>query len=291
MTENAVSKRLSIGGAQFGLDYGVSNTLGKISGAQSARILSAAHAAGVDMIDLAPAYGDAEQMVAQSRPKGVCFRVVSKTKIGAQSLDEVEAQARRSARLAGGRLDTLLVHHASVLRSDQAEPLWSLLGRLKAEGLTDRIGFSAYAEDNPLELALQYRPEVIQAPLSFLDQRLINSGALAACKELGAEIHVRSIYLQGLIFLEPEALPPKLRALGPRLAEIRRTLRDADVAIPRAAVGFALGRPEVDRVIIGVASADELLGAIAAAKARPPDLDWASLRLDADWALSPVNWK
>ncbi|MEL6316180.1 MAG: aldo/keto reductase [Pseudomonadota bacterium] len=282
--------RLCLGGAQFGLDYGLTNAAGRIAPHEAARMLAAALAAGVDMIDVAPAYGDAEAAVAAARPAEGDLRVVSKTRVGAASIAEIEAAARRSAALAGGALDALLVHHAAELSGPQGAELWRLLERLKADGTARRIGFSAYVEDDPAALCARFRPDVAQIPFSLLDQRLLRSGALARMRALGVEIHARSVYLQGLVFMRPEDAPPKLAPIAPRLRQIQAAIAAAGVAPGAAALGFALSRPELARVIVGCASCAQLQEAAALAGRPPPALDWGALSLDADWALSPANW-
>ena len=63
----------------------------------------------------------------------------------------------------------------------------------------------------------------MQVPFSLLDQRLLQDGSLARLKDLGVEIHARSLFLQGLLFMEP--LPEKLRDAAPLLAVRPATYR------------------------------------------------------------------
>lgn len=287
---DAPEKRLALGGAQFGLDYGVSNSAGKLGEDEARRLMRTAWDAGVDMLDLAPAYGDAEQAAAAARPEGAAFRIVSKTLVGGAAIEVVERQARRSAELAGGPLDALLVHHAAELQGARGQALWSMMRRLREQGVVRRIGFSAYVEDGPVDLARRFQPEVMQLPASYLDQRLVRSGDLAELKRMGVEIHLRSVFLQGLIFLSSERLPPKLAPIAGRLAEIRAAIDGAGATPLQAALSFALSLPEVDRLVIGAASQQDFAETLAALKQPATELDWSALALEAEWALSPVNW-
>lgn len=287
----SAAARLALGGATFGLDYGVSNTRGRLSRDELRRLLDLAWGAGVDLIDLAPAYGDAEAAFAAARPEGAAFRVISKTLVGAASFEQIAGAARRSAAIApGGVLDALLVHAAADLAGPSGEALWAVLERLKAEGVTRRIGFSAYVADDPAALAERYAPDIAQIPLSFLDQRLVRSGALARIKALGVEIHARSAFLQGLVFMDPADLPPSLTRIAPRLAEIRAQIAAAGLSPLAAALGFVLGRPEIDRVVLGAASADEFAQSLEAAAAPPPTVDALAWALDDEQALTPSSW-
>lgn len=288
----SAATRLALGGATFGLDYGVSNSKGRLTRDELGRLLALAWEAGVDMVDLAPAYGGAEAAFSEARPETAMFRVVSKTIRADQSLDAVAAAARRSAAAApgGGALDALLVHAAADLAGPGGDALWALLRGLKADGVARRIGISAYVADDPAALAERFGPDVMQIPLSFLDQRLLRSGALGRLKQLGVEIHARSAFLQGLVFLPPDRLPASIARIGPRLAEIHTEIAAAEMSPLTAALGFVLGRPEIDRVVLGAASAGEFAQSLRAADAPMRDLDWPRLALDDEHALTPSLW-
>ena len=57
--------KISIGSAQFGLDYGINNDKGKISSQEVALILERAHELGLRNIDTAVAYGDSHKVLGE----------------------------------------------------------------------------------------------------------------------------------------------------------------------------------------------------------------------------------
>ena len=124
--------------------------------------------------------------------------------------------------------------------------------------------------------------------LSLLDQRLLVDGSLARLADLGVEIHARSLFLQGLLFLE--TLPEKLRHAGPHLTRVRSQLQRAGTTPLAAALGFVLSRPQIAFGLVGVTAAAELDEIIDAARKPLPDLDWAALALDDEMILTPSLW-
>jgi aryl-alcohol dehydrogenase-like predicted oxidoreductase len=50
--------------------------------------------------------------------------------------------------------------------------------------------------------------DLVQLPLSLLDQRLLQDGTLARLRALGTAVHARSLYLQGLLLTPAEKWPP-----------------------------------------------------------------------------------
>ena len=277
-------EKLGLGTVQFGQPYGISNTQGQVSPQEAAAILAKAAQAGIRLLKTAANYGEAEAVLAKLDTGA--FRIVSKTVGLKQGLEQVIARARQSATTL--KADTLLVHAAADLLGPDGDALWSALRRLRDEGVVRRIGISVYVADNPAALAVRFRPDVMQLPFSLLDQRLLANGTLARLIELDVEIHARSLFLQGLLFLD--ALPEKLRHAGPHLNHIRAHLRDAGTTPLAAALGFVLSRPEIAFGLVGVTSAAELDDIIDAAHRPLPDLDWAAFALDDEVTLTPSLW-
>lgn len=277
-------EKLGLGTVQFGQSYGISNTHGQVSAGDAARILAEAAKAGIRLLDTAANYGAAEAVL--TRLDTSAFRIVSKTANLKQGLDGVIARARQSA--AALKADTLLVHTAADLVGPDGDALWAALQRLRNEGVFRKIGISVYVADDPAALAARFRPDVMQLPFSLLDQRLLANGALARLADLGVEIHARSLFLQGLLFLD--VLPEKLRHADPHLTNVRRQLRDAGTTPLAAALGFVLSRPEIAFGLVGVTAPAELDEIISAARKPLPDLDWAAFALDDALTLTPSLW-
>ncbi|MEI9997289.1 MAG: aldo/keto reductase [Rhizomicrobium sp.] len=291
MTRKNSVARLGLGTVQFGQAYGVSNARGRVPPGEVAAILTRAAAAGMRTLDTAAGYGAAEAVLGDLAALTAPFRIVTKTIGLANGLDGVVARARRSATTLKRRpVDFLLVHSARDLLGDDGDGLWRALLDLREEGLFGRIGISAYAADDPAALARRFRPDAMQIPLSLLDQRLVQTGALAEIKDLGVDVHARSLFLQGLLFLPEDKLPPRLRPAAPHLHRLRETMREAGTTPLAAALAFVLDRPEVDIAIVGVTTPAELDEILEAAAAPAPQLDWPACALADDVVLTPSAW-
>jgi aryl-alcohol dehydrogenase-like predicted oxidoreductase len=248
-------------------------------------ILSRAERAGIGLIDTAANYGEAEHVLSQL-DKGN-LRIVTKTMSAAQGVDAVVARVRQSAKNLG-RVDLLLVHGASDLAGAKGQKLWGALRALKEDGEIGGLGISAYVADDPVRLAEQFRPDAMQLPFSLLDQRLLHDGSLRRLKALGVEIHARSLFLQGLLFMDSP--PEKLAYAAPMLARIRTRIERAGSTPLAAALGFVLSRPEVDVAVIGVNAARQLEEILAAIAVPLPELDWNGCALDDARILTPSLW-
>ena len=282
------SRKLGLGTVQFGQTYGVSNTQGQVPITEVRTILAHAAQAGVSVLDTAANYGDAENVLgtlsAETRP----FRIVTKTISLKNGIDAVVARARHSVQTLERRpVDLLMVHAAGELSGPDGHALWNALLGLRDEGLFGGIGISAYVADDPASLAARFRPAAMQVPFSVLDQRLLASGALARLQELDVEVHARSLFLQGLLFVPSEKLPPKLKHVGPKLDAVRARLGATPL---EAALAFVLQRPEIDVAVVGVTRAAELDEIIAAVAKPATSVDWNACALNDEVVLTPSLW-
>ena len=73
-----MTPELCLGTAQFGLNYGVTNSDGQVDKIEIQNILAAAVANNISYLDTAQAYGEAESLLGSCKPKNSLFRIASK---------------------------------------------------------------------------------------------------------------------------------------------------------------------------------------------------------------------
>ncbi|MFT3996139.1 MAG: aldo/keto reductase [Asticcacaulis sp.] len=282
---------LGLGSAQFGCDYGISNTRGRVTEDEVRQILAYAAQCGLKSIDVAPYEGDVERTLGRCWPFPSPFKPQIRTVRAENGLDWVESRLKRSVDHMGlARVGVGMVDDATDLTGPQGDALWARIEKLKSDGLFARTGIAARYEDSPVALAKRFKPDLIQLPASILDQRLVREGALKELADMGIEVQVRSVFLQGLLFTPREALPANLTAIGPQLSRIRRHLMETGTDPLHAALSYALHLEGVSSVIVGVTSAAELRAVIAASDRPRPDLPWQAFALEDPVALDPSLW-
>jgi aryl-alcohol dehydrogenase-like predicted oxidoreductase len=287
---NPLVSKLGLGAAQFGLDSGAHNRA-RAPEAEVREMLGLAARAGVGVLDTGATSGHGEAVIGAVLPRPSPFSVTVKAARGDRGAAFVEAEARTSlARLGLTKADAIMVQAAGDLFTPYGWAMWDRLKMLRDMGLFARVGISAYASDDPVGLARRFKPDIIQAPASLLDQRLLVDGSLATVREMGVEVHLRSIFLHGLLFRPPGRAPNEAKAAVMRLSRARRMIAEGRSDPLQAGLGFALSRPEASAVIIGAANAAELSAVIAAAASPPPDLDWDDMAIEDPEALDPRRW-
>lgn len=288
LMSSPVSK-LGLGSGQFALDR--APVRGRPARAEVQDILEVAARSGIRLFDVTGRDVQAEREIGEVLPRPDRFNVCISTIRPDRGPDMVEAEARASlGRLGVEQAECIFVPSVAELLGPHGAALWDRLKALRDAGLTRKIGVSVFASDDPLGVARRFRPDIVQAPASLLDQRLINDGTLAAIAGLGMEVHLRSIFLNGLLLLPPDRAPSHLREAATRISRARRMIAEGRSDPLQAALGFALSRPEASAVLVGVASAAELNAVVAAAASPPPDLDWDDMAIDDPDALDPGAW-
>jgi aryl-alcohol dehydrogenase-like predicted oxidoreductase len=289
--------KLGLGSAQFGLDYGVSNTTGKVPIDTVARILEAAAGLGCKAIDTARAYGDSESVLGECLWKGHPFKITTKTApitggpMTANAIRQVTDDFRRSLdALRQPDVDGLMVHHAANVTGNGGADLVEALFRLKEEGLVRKVGVSIYTSADVAAVLGVFRPDILQAPVSVLDQRLIRDGTLARLRDMGVEIHARSVYLQGLLLMNLEMLPPPLGEFRPALAKVANAAGRLGVTRAELALAFVCARPEIDVAVVGVTNEAELRDAARACEVRLPSEGLEELFAEDERLLNPAQW-
>jgi aryl-alcohol dehydrogenase-like predicted oxidoreductase len=285
------AQKLGLGTVQFGMNYGISNPKAPTPNAEMTAILARCRDAGVNNLDTAAAYGDAEERLGAMLPVDWMPRIVTKMLPLSEGITRVEHGLHTSlARLGRKNVYGLLVHRAEDLLGDSGPDLWRLLQRWRDDGRVEKIGVSVYTAEQTDNLLRRYPLQIVQIPTSLLDQRLVCDGTAERLKQAGVEIHVRSVFLQGLVFLAGEQLPPGFAFARTTLDQVQAWLKEAGTTPLQAALAYVLSRPEFDVVLVGVNSRGELDAILHAVTSPPPDLDWDRFALADERILNPTLW-
>ena len=285
--------KLALGTVQFGLPYGIANQGGQVPESVAAAILDRARESGIDTIDTAIGYGDSEAVLGKIGIGG--FRVITKLPalpgetrdVAGWVSDQVDASLER---LRIGRLGGVLLHRPEQLLGPQGPALAEALAALKQSGRADKIGVSIYAPDDLARFAEVCPPDLVQAPFNLIDRRLSASGWLDRLKERGVEVHVRSIFLQGLLLMSPAARPPRFERWSDLWREWDGWLaQPGNPGAAAACIGFGQSFDRIDRLVVGVDSLDQIEALVAASR-RPVASSFPEIACSDEDLINPALW-
>lgn len=283
---------LALGTVQFGLNYGIANAAGQTPRDEAARIVARARELGFDTLDTAAAYGESERVLGETGVSG--WKVVTKVprfkRTGEDGRQWVRRHVEQSlAALGVEGVHAVLMHHAPDLLGEAGRGIAEGLHELKAAGLAGKVGYSVYS---PAALAAAtdvLTPDIIQAPLSIVDQRLVKSGWLARFADAGVEVHVRSVFLQGLLLMPPHRRPASFDRWSDLWQRWDRTVERHGGSALAVCLGFIRHQREISCAVVGVDNLSHL-EQLHAAWLRAEPADGEGLSCDATALVEPVNW-
>ena len=258
---------LCLGTVQFGMDYGIRGKK-KPSFADSMEMLDYALHNGVDTIDTANAYGEAEDVVGTylERNPGLRQNVRIISKFRPNLLDEIseeqyypvmKANLEESLRrLHTDYLDGYLLHSARYVFSDA---IIATLQRMKQEGYLKKAGVSVYEVEEAKFGIQRDALDFLQVPYSVLDQRMLRDGVFSLAKERKFPLYSRSAFIQGLVMMEPREVPEFLKdRAAPVLVMVDRICREAGLTRAELAIGFIKHQSAISHLVFGVRNLEQL---------------------------------
>lgn len=291
--------RLGLGTVQWGTTYGIANRAGRPRSDEIRRMLTLGRERGVQLLDTAYAYGDAQRILGEQRAAERGYRIVTKTKplrvrqVCDQDVRELAVAFDESLAVLGvAGVYGLLVHGASALRAPGAEDLWSVLEALRREGRVAKIGVSVYHPDELRHLLDRYSIDLVQLPFNVYDQRFKKQGLLARLRGMGIEVHARSIFLQGLLLLRPDELPPAFGSLRVHQASLHERALGMGLTPVECCLQFGLQQSEIDTVVVGCETESQLAGVLdaSAGNGQPELSGLASFGLENTAIVDPSEW-
>lgn len=284
--------RLILGTVQFGLSYGINNSEGKPTTEVVYDILDTASWEGIKELDSADLYGDAQHIIGgYISESGNSFLINSKFKIDSDlTIREQLVKTIAETKTSGvyvyfyHRFDDMISKPASIAE----------LSALKSEGLLSRIGVSVYGNEELKRCVDNDTVDVIQLPFNLLDNFSRRGELIRQAKELGKTIQIRSVFLQGLFFRDPDSFPPVLTPLKKYIVRLRKIAAECGISMHALALGYAASKKEIDGIIIGVDSRAQLLNNIGSFDTVPDRSVIEAVEniiVEEESLLYPFNWK
>lgn len=294
------TEKLCLGTAQWGLLYGISNIHGQTSESEVTQILNDSNDLGINMLDTANAYGNAEEVIGRQKSQVNNFQIITKThplktkKITTEDILLISNSFHTSLeRMKCNSVYALLVHNADSLLASNGDRLWDKLSQFKQEGKVEKIGVSVYSPDQ-LELIInRYAIDIVQLPFNIYDQRFLKSGLFNKLKKIGVEIHVRSVFLQGLLLMDSNKVPKHLNTVNDKQEQLIELFNSIGLSLLEGCLKYCLLQKEVDRVVIGCEDANQLHEIVDGAKrlCTLDQLDLKEFSVDDEFIINPSLWK
>lgn len=289
-----------LGTCQFGLPYGIANRSGQPSYETARSIIAAAYEGGVNCFDTAASYGISEEVIGRILTE---LRIADKVTVvtkGVRLLDELlsekaaekiitETALRSLERLRLKALSVCLFHLEEHFRYIE------VLLKLKKKGLIRHVGVSVMTPDACRSIIDSGLVDAVQVPTNVFDRRFIDAGVFQEAEKRGVAVFVRSVYLQGIIFLSDAETPSELSAIIPVRRRIQSIAREAKINLAELAVRYVFSIPGATSALVGVESPEQMRQNLSLLSKGPLDADLVNAIDEAvpdlpDSILMPNKW-
>lgn len=251
--------KLILGTVQLGLDYGIIKK--KPSYEESINIINYSIKNNILIFDTAQSYGNSENILS-SISNNTNIRIITKLDFGkTEDYDSIKLLVKKSCiNLNLNYIDTLLLHSYKDFKNIN---IVTNIIDLKKFGLIKNIGVSVYTVEEAIEVLKNNNFTVLQIPFNYLDnkwnnnlfQNLINERK----KQGNIEIHVRSIFLQGILINDYTYWPTiKNIQLKPIYDSIELLCNKYNISKAKLAVSFIYSKKWIDGIIFGVDNIEQL---------------------------------
>ena len=278
--------KLGLGTAQFGLNYGISNDSNIVATDEIEKILHSCIDRNLRYIDTAQSYGDAEKKIGIHPLFN--FKVITKI----QRHEDV-SHVRPSVIQSINNLNIeviygVMIHDFEYFMENQGV-LQELIG-LQKDGFIEKIGFSLYHTAQLtylLENNINF--DFIQLPYNVFDRRF--EVYFDKLKTLNKEIHVRSIFLQGLFFMDTSKLSAHFNCVKELLNRLKKDVKKRNISMQSACLRFASENENIDSIIVGVTSNNQLLENLNCLNDVGDISFLDKFQVNDETILLPFNWK
>jgi len=270
------TSKFVLGCAQLGMKYGITNKNSQPSNQESLKILATAIDNNVAFLDTAMDYGTSETVIGNflastnTHHRTSVITKLSKAKDFLENCHQEQihkiilSKVENSCyKLNTKKIDYLLIHNFDDINYMNGE-VFKVLNKLVNQGIIGSLGASIQSEEE-LDKALEISEiKLIQMPFNILDTRwnkLIEKIKLMKSKR-NLIIHVRSVFLQGLLLSDDEDHWKKANINdGKKIISLLRGIleRTNYISMAELCINYVRSQNWVDGILIGVNEENELI--------------------------------
>ena len=253
-----MNNKLILGTVQFGLKYGINNSIGKLKKDEVLSLMKFAYNSGIRILDTAEAYGNAHKLIGDFHNKNdnLKFKIITKfphkiklSLIGTKIIEYLDLLHVKT-------LDIIMFHSFESFQSNYKA--LNSLNELKSNGLINNVGVSVYTNAQLESLLNEDLITVVQLPFNLLDNSNVRGDLINRLKEKGKIIHTRSAFLQGLFFKSTNDKNPIVQELKTELELLNQISIGSNCSMEELALSYCINQKNIDNVIIGVDSISQL---------------------------------
>ncbi len=282
--------KLVLGTANFGNNYGVLNKHAGLGNREVESILKTCKELNIKSIDTAVSYGNSQSILGELNA-GRDFQISTKIPGEVQDLQALKKIVESTFTcLRTDHIETLFFHSIDTVRLPTFGEMIEYLESQVSQKRIGKIGVSVYSESEILDCMKRYPGfGTFQINENILDRRKSKSDALLNLASAGVHLGVRSIFLQGLLLANSDAIQRLPKDLGKALKIFQKNLEECNLDPLDACLTYAKKIPWASSITVGVQSRIELLE-ISRAFSQRHEIDFEKFDVGNDFVVDPRRW-
>jgi len=244
-----------IGTAQLGQKYGIANTSNLNSKYLTQKFIEEACTLNFNSFDTAASYGNSESLIGNGI-KNLNKKINIYTKIpklkNKNILEAKEKFGQSLKKLKLSNIEGLLIHNPS---DWQTKGMKEFSIHLRESKIINKFGLSIYEKK---QIPNDQLINLIQVPGNIFNQDLISSKELTSFNNQGGTVIIRSIFVQGLLFLKDEKFPENLLPLLEPINKFKDLANISNVSIESLAIKTVQSICPYGKLVLGCDNVKQL---------------------------------
>jgi aryl-alcohol dehydrogenase-like predicted oxidoreductase len=287
--------KLIFGTAQLDRNYGINKENNFMTNKNLSKILKILKQNKINFIDTAPTYKNAEIKLGKNKLNkfNIVTKIPSLKKVKKNNIKNFITKGINESlkNLKIKKFYAIILHDCNdLINNPHKELIFRELNQLKNNGKALKIGFSCYDTSDIRIILKNYKIDMIQCPCNVFDQKILENKMLLLFKKKKIEVHLRSIFLQGLLLTDIK----KINFIRPNW---RKYFLKWDIFLKKnkiekleACINFVTNIKGNFKILIGFNNIKELKEIIFSVEKRRKKLNYKNLRTNDLSLIRPYNW-
>tara|TARA_A100000164_G_C21826295_1_gene733002 strand:+ start:137 stop:985 length:849 start_codon:yes stop_codon:yes gene_type:complete len=248
--------KVILGVTQFGLNYGILNQHNSNKKKKLKQILNFSKKKGINSIYSSKYYGNANKFLATENLNyfKLYIKFKSQDLLKKNFLEDFEKMKKK---LKKNNLILMLDRFENLKKRERLK-IYNILLDLKKDKKINKFGYSIYSFKNLKKICHEFKPNILQCPYNVIDRRLEEKKLLQFLKINKIEIHVRSIFLQGLLILHYSKHPRKFLNWKKIFKKFDDQIQHYKISNLDWCLNFIEKNKYINKILLGVDNIDQL---------------------------------
>lgn len=255
---NVYKNNYILGTANLWTKYGFKSKF--INKRQSMSLLNYSQKNNIKTLDISSSYPSFKNIIKETNLKKfkICYKVSNTDFKKSNFYNNFESFFYNLLnKLNVSKIEYFLFHNVKDILSSKNKTILKNLNYLKKNKKIGYLGVSVYSVDDLLKIFKKgIKIDVVQVPFNILDQRIKQKKFLNFIKLKKIKIHVRSIFLQGIL-TDKKIIPKKFKRFK-ELSNWHNFLQENKLNSITEIINFINNFKFINKIVIGVKNKDQL---------------------------------